>query len=93
MSKKPELEMETKLGKIMIKKSGFTAEGYPGFVFSIERNGSVVDIALLEVDENTFDDMPEPMLKVHVWGPGHEEPVFDHYLSAKKIDQMIEEEK
>ena len=90
MSKKPVLEMETKLGKIMIKKSGFTAEGYPGFIFSIERNGSVVDIALLEVDENT---MPQPTLKIHVWGPGHEDPVYDYYLGAKKIDKMIEEEK
>ena len=76
MSKTPELVMETKLGKIMIKKSGFTAEGYPGFVFSIDRGGKCVNIALLEVDENTYEEMPEPTLKVHVWAPGHEDPVF-----------------
>ena len=93
MSKKPALEIETTLGTIQIKKSGFTAEGYPGFIFSIERNGRCVDIALLEVDENTYEDMPEPTLKIHVWGPGHEDPVFDQYLSAKRIDQMYEEGK
>ena len=89
MSKNPEIEMQTTLGTIMIKKSGFTAEGYPGFIFSIERDGKVVDIALLEVDESDPDE--EPTLKVHVWGPGNEDPVFDQKLNAKRIDQMYEE--
>ena len=86
-------KMQTKLGTITIKESGFTAEGYPGFVFSIERNGKSVGIALLEVDENIYEGNPEPTLKVHVWAPGHEDPVFDQYLSAEQIDQMYEEGK
>lgn len=90
MSNNPEIEMQTKLGTIMIKKSGFTAEGYPGFIFSIKRDGNVVDIALLEVDESDPDE--EPTLKVHVWGPGNEDPVFDQKLNAKRIDQMYEED-
>ena len=83
-------KMQTKLGTIMIKESGFTAEGYPGFVFSIERNGKSVDIALLEVDESDPDE--EPVVKVHVWAPGHEDPVFDQYLNANQIERMYEEE-
>lgn len=85
------MEKKTKLGKIMITESGYTAEGYPGFVFSVERNGAVTDIALLEVDESDPDE--EPTLKVHVWGPGHEDSVFDHYLNAEQIDRMNEEGK
>ena len=61
MSKKPALEIETTLGTIQIKKSGFTAEGYPGFVFSINHKGKCVDIALLEVDESDPDE--EPVVK------------------------------
>ena len=91
MSKKPALEIETTLGTIQIKKSGFTAEGYPGFVFSINRKGKCVDIALLEVDESDPGD--EPTLKVHVWGPGNEDPVFDQKLNAKQLDKMYEEGK
>ena len=91
MSKNPELEMETTMGTIQIKKSGFTAEGYPGFIFSINRNGKCTDIALLEVDESNEDE--EPVVKVHVWGPHHEEPVFDQYLTGKQIDIMYEEGK
>lgn len=93
MSKTPIVELQTKLGKIMIKKSGFTAEGYPGFVFSIDRGGKVTDIALLEVDEHIYEDQPEPLLKIHVWGPGQEDPVFDQQLTAHRIDQMYEEGK
>ena len=91
MSRNSEIEMQTKIGKIMIKKSGFTAEGYPGFVFSINHNGKCVDIALLEVDESDPDE--EPVVKVHVWAPGHEDPVFDQLLNAKQIDKMYEEGK
>ena len=91
MSKKPALEIETTLGTIQIKKSGFTAEGYPGFVFSINRKGKCVDIALLEVDES--DPEEEPVAKVHVWGVGHEDPIFDCELNAKMIDKMYEEGK
>ena len=58
MSKKPALEIETTLGTIQIKKSGFTAEGYPGFGFSINRKGKCVDVALLEVDESDPDEEP-----------------------------------
>lgn len=91
MSKKPAIEIETTLGTIQIKKSGFTAEGYPGFVFSINRKGKCVDIALLEVDESDPDE--EPVVKIHVWSPGHEDPVFDQWLTAKQIDKMYEEGK
>ena len=91
MGKTPELEMETTMGTIQIKKSGFTAEGYPGFIFSINRGGKCTDIALLEVDESDPDE--EPVVKVHVWGPRHEEPIFAQYLSGKQIDIMYEEGK
>ena len=90
MGKTPKLEMETKLGTIMIKESGFTAEGYPGFVFSIKRDGREVDIALFEVDQS--DPNEDPECKVHVWAPGHEDPVFDQALNAKMLDRMFYEE-
>lgn len=85
--------LKTKLGTITVSKSGYTAEGYPGFIFSVIRDGKLTDIALVEVDENTYEDMPEPTLKVHVWAPGHEDPVFDQWLTAEQIDRMNEEGK
>ena len=88
MGKTPVLSMETKLGTIQIKESGFTEEGYPGFIFSVERDGKCVDIALLEVDETE----EEPVCKIHVWAPGHEDPVFDQELNAKMLDKMYEED-
>lgn len=78
----------TKLGKIEISQSGFTEEGYPGFIFSIDRDGKRTDLALLEVDER--EDVP--LLKIHVWAPNHEDPVFDQYLTGEQIDKMYEEE-
>jgi len=82
---------KTKIGMITISESGFTGEGYPGFVFSVFRDGKQTDIALLEVDES--DPEEEVALKVHVWAPGHEDPVFDQYLNAEQIDKMYEEGK
>ena len=83
------MHIKTNIGNIMITKSGYTDEGYPGFVFSVGRDGAITDLALLEVDE-TED---EPVLKIHVWGPGHEDPVFDQYLNATQIDRMNKEGK
>lgn len=82
----------TMIGGFIVEESGFDQTLYPGYNVCFERNGKRTALALIEVDQDLSEDNPEPMLKIHLYGPGTDEPVIDHCLSAKQIDQMCEEE-
>lgn len=75
-------EEETKLGKLFVKKSGWTVEGYPGFLISLERNGEVVSV-LMEVDET--GEIPE--CKVHVWDTTGDDPIAD-FRGRPLLDEL-----
>ena len=65
-------EKETKLGKLVVKESGYSPEGYPGFLISLEMNGEAVSV-LMEVDQT--DSSPE--CKIHVWDTTGDDPIAD----------------
>lgn len=78
------MEIDTKLGTLTVSESGYSIEGYPGFVVALKRNGIRHEFLMVEVDE-TED---EPVLKTHIWDGVQEDPVFDFVAEAEEIDKM-----
>ena len=80
--------INTKLGRLMVSKSGYEAEGFPGFVIELEpkdKNGYRHQIAIIEVDE-TGDT---PSLKTHVWDGLHEDPVYTHISPEEIVNKFV----
>lgn len=64
-----------KSGTIEVVKSGYSAEGYPGYFVSLKNPaGNMLAEVLFEVDE-TVDNCP--VCKIHIWDSKHEDPVFN----------------
>ena len=78
------MEIETELGMRTVSESGYSVEGYPGFVVALKRNGIRHEFLMVEVDE-TED---EPVLKTHIWNGIQDEPIFDFNSTAEEIDNM-----
>lgn len=79
--------IDTKLGKLTVSKSGYEAEGYPGFVIELEtknKNRFRHQIAIIEVDE-TGDT---PSLKTHVWDGISEDPIYTHISPEEIVDKF-----
>lgn len=71
-----EVSMQTQLGDLMVERSGYTAEGYPGFLISLRTpEGEKREYALIEVDQSNPEE--KPSLKVHVWNKEEDEPIFN----------------
>jgi len=82
------MEIETKLGKILVTQSGWTNEGYPGYLISLKNNeGKPLAEVLFEVDEN--DSWPR--CKIHIWDSTHEDPIYDFVGVAGKDEMLITE--
>lgn len=65
------MEIETKLGTLKARLINF--KHYPGISFGIKVGTEWLEIGLIEVNQNPYD---EPKLKAHVWpGLGDEDPV------------------
>ncbi len=75
--------INTKLGDLTIEKSGYSAEGYPGFVISIVKDGVKHEFAMAEVDQTES----KPMLKLHVWDFEHEDPTHSFLFDIKDIEE------
>lgn len=71
----------TNIGKLIVEDSGWSSEGYLGFRVSMERNGKLTSVALIEVDQSEPD--VEPVLKVHVYDPQCDEPISHHYMKKE----------
>ena len=67
------MELQTKLGKLIVEKSGYSEEDYPGYyVALISPNGEALAEVLLEVDAT--ENAPE--CKIHVWDTTNDEPIL-----------------
>lgn len=77
--------LQTKLGEITVEESGYTEEGYPGFVVSLLYNNRELASVLFEVDET--ENVPE--CKVHVWDTATEEPICSFRGSKSEDNEMV----
>ena len=64
-------ELKTKLGTLLVEESGYTREGYPGFIVSLFNDGEIASV-LFEVDEHTQE------CKVHLYDTRSDEPLADY---------------
>ena len=63
--------LQTKHGILEVERSGYSIEGYPGFIVSLKNDGKELACVLFEVDEENSE------CKVHVWDTTQDEPVCD----------------
>lgn len=80
-SNPPSIRVETPLGTLVAKLSGFTAEGYPGIVIELVREKSSLTLALIEFI-NTEADLEEGQgyIITRVWGEGENDEYTDRIV-------------
>ena len=64
-------KLNTKMGQLVVERSGFSEEGYPGYFVTLTKDGKDLACVMLEVDES------EKACKVHVWDSTQEDPICD----------------
>lgn len=83
----PEIRVPTDIGTIVVVSKGDYV-GYPGVWVGLERKGKRFDVAMVEVDQDPYDE-PNDLLKVHVYctDPAHDDPIYAYTTDAAEIDK------
>lgn len=82
----PEIRVQTRLGTIVVSAKDGGGD-YPGVWVGLERKGKRFDVAMVEVDQDPYDE-PD-LLKVHVYctDPAHDDPICAYTTDAAEIDK------
>lgn len=81
-----DLRVQTRLGTIVVSSKDGGGD-YPGVWIGLERKGRRFDVAMVEVDQDPYDD--PNLLKVHVYctDPAHDDPIYAYTTDAAEIDK------
>lgn len=78
----------TKIGNLEVCNSGYSREGYPGFVVSLySKTGEELASVLFEVDQTE-----DPVCKIHIWDTTSDDPICSmHSISLSDESLELEE--